>query len=46
MVHQQTIDTPMPSGGEPKVWFHEIFRQDGAPYSQQEVSLIKSLTGK
>ncbi len=39
-------DTPMPSGGEPKVWFHEIFRQDGAPYSQQEVSLIKSLTGK
>ncbi len=39
-------DTPMPSGDEPKVWFHEIFRKDGTPYSEQEVTLIKSLTGK
>ena len=37
-------DTPMPGGEEPKVWFHDIFRKDGTPYSQDEVNLIKSLT--
>ena len=39
-------DTPMPTGDEPKVWFHEIFRKDGTPYSEDEVKLIASLTGK
>jgi hypothetical protein len=39
-------DTPMSSGEEPKVWFHDIFRKDGTPYSQAEVDLIKSLTNK
>ena len=39
-------DTPMPDGKEPKVWFHDIFRKDGSPYSKAEVELIKSLTGK
>jgi hypothetical protein len=39
-------DTPMPEGGEPKVWFHDIFRKDGTPFSKDEISLIKSLTGK
>ena len=29
---------------QPKVWFHEIFRTDGQPYSQQEVELIRKLT--
>jgi hypothetical protein len=29
---------------EPVVWFHEIFRQDGTPYKQDEVNLIRSLT--
>ncbi|MEP6626355.1 MAG: cellulase family glycosylhydrolase [Ginsengibacter sp.] len=38
-------DTPMPNGGEPKVWFHDIFRKDGTPYSEDEIRLIKSLTG-
>ena len=38
-------DTPMPDGAEPKVWFHDIFRPDGRPYSQQEVDFIRSLTG-
>jgi hypothetical protein len=37
-------DTPMPSGKEPKVWFHDIFYKDGKPYKRQEVELIKSLT--
>ncbi len=39
-------DTPMPDGKEPKIWFHEIFRKDGTPYSEDQVKLIKSLTGK
>jgi len=38
-------DTPMPDGAEPKVWFHDIFRKDGTPYSEKEIKLIKSLTG-
>jgi hypothetical protein len=29
---------------DPAVWFHEIFRQDGTPYKQDEVNLIRSLT--
>lgn len=39
-------DTPMPSGEEPKVWFHEIFRKDGTPYNSEEAELIRSLTAK
>jgi Cellulase (glycosyl hydrolase family 5) len=31
-------------GREPAIWFHEIFRQDGTPYRQDEVELIKTLT--
>jgi hypothetical protein len=30
---------------EPAVWFHEIFRTDGKPYSTEETDLIKRLTG-
>jgi len=39
-------DTPMPQGGEPALWFHEIFRKDGTPYKQEEVDLIKKLNNK
>jgi hypothetical protein len=39
-------DSPMPDGGEPKLWFHEVFRTDGDPYKQDEVTLIKKLNGK
>lgn len=35
---------PIPDGSEPEIWFHDIFRPDGTPYSQEEVDLIKSLT--
>ncbi len=38
--------TPMPDGREPKLWFHDIFRKDGAAYKEEEVKFIKSLTGK
>ena len=31
---------------EPAVWFHEIFRTDGKPYSAEETELIKQLTGR
>jgi Glycosyl hydrolase family 10 len=32
--------------GEPDPWFHDIFRNDGTPYKEDEVKLIRSLTGK
>lgn len=31
---------------EPAVWFHDIFRADGTPFREPEVTIIKSLTGK
>lgn len=31
---------------QPTVWFHEVFQQDGAPYRQHEVDLIRELTGR
>jgi Cellulase (glycosyl hydrolase family 5) len=31
---------------EPAVWFHEVFRTDGQPYSEEEVALIRKLTGR
>jgi len=31
---------------EPSVWFHEIFRTDGAPYSAEETAFIKQITGR
>ena len=39
-------DEPLTDGSEPKLWFHEIFHPDGTPYKQEEVDMIKSLTGK
>jgi sugar lactone lactonase YvrE len=38
-------DQPMPDGAEPKIWFHDIFRRDGTPFSEEEIQLIQSLTG-
>jgi Cellulase (glycosyl hydrolase family 5) len=31
---------------EPPIWFHEVFKADGAPYREEEVALIRALTGK
>ena len=31
---------------QPTVWFHDVFRQDGTPYRQHEVDLIRELTGR
>jgi hypothetical protein len=34
-----------PGREEPPLWFHDIFRQNGSPYRQEEVDLIRNLTG-
>jgi hypothetical protein len=31
---------------EPSIWFHEVFRTNGAPYIPEEVEYIKRMTGK
>lgn len=31
---------------EPPIWFHDIFRADGTPFSVSEVNLISQLTGR
>lgn len=31
---------------QPTIWFHDIFHQDGIPYRQHEVDLIRQLTGR
>lgn len=31
---------------EPSVWFHDVFRRNGAPYSTNETQLIRKLTEK
>lgn len=37
-------DTPLPELTEPPVWFHDIFRRDGTPYSEEEIEFIRELT--
>jgi hypothetical protein len=34
----------LPDVAEPSLWFHDIFRSDGTPYSTEEVECIRSLT--
>jgi len=31
---------------EPTVWFHDILNLDGTPYSPDEITFIKKMTGK
>ena len=35
-----------PHTSEPEVWFHDVFRADGTPFSQEEADLIRSLTDR
>lgn len=37
-------DHPVPSGKEPEIWFHDIFRPDGSPFDVKEIDLIRGLT--
>lgn len=39
-------DTPKPDGKEPDLWFHDIYRKDKTPFSENEVKTIKQITGK
>ncbi|MBT1710971.1 cellulase family glycosylhydrolase [Fulvivirgaceae bacterium PWU5] len=39
-------DTPIPSGNEPELWFHDILRKDGTPYSPSEIQVIKAVNAK
>jgi len=39
-------DEPLPDLKEPKLWFHDIYRQDKTPFDQNEVNIIKKLNGK
>lgn len=38
-------NTPVTNGEEPELWFHDILRQNGTPFSEDEVKVIKKLTG-
>jgi hypothetical protein len=31
---------------KPTVWFHDVFHEDGTPYRQREVEIIRQLSGK
>ncbi|MGB5385873.1 1,4-beta-xylanase [Eudoraea sp.] len=31
---------------EPKIWHHDILRQDGTPYSEDEIDFLKGISGK
>jgi len=39
-------DEPLPELKEPKLWFHDIYRQDKSPFDPQEIILIKKMNGK
>lgn len=41
----ETMHEPCPTD-EPEVWFHDILRRDGTPYSEDEVECIKAVNGK
>ncbi|HKO82036.1 MAG TPA: cellulase family glycosylhydrolase [Chitinophagaceae bacterium] len=36
-------NSPMPDGKEPELWFHDIFRKDGSPFSKAEITFIKKI---
>jgi len=39
-------DEPMPTAKEPKLWFHDIYRQDKTPFDATEIDVIKKMNGK
>lgn len=38
-------DDVRPDGKEPELWFHDIIRQDGTPFSEEEIACIKQVNG-
>lgn len=41
----ETMHTPCPDD-EPAMWFHDILRRDGTPYSKEEAECIKAVNGR
>ena len=39
-------DEPIKDGGEPKLWFHDVFHKDGSPYIPAETQFIKEETAR
>jgi hypothetical protein len=39
-------DTPIKDGKEPILWFHDIYRQDKTPFSDQEIKFIKTISAR
>ena len=37
----QSVDAPKP---EPAVWFHDVLRADGTPFSTAEVEFLRQFT--
>lgn len=38
-------DDPLPDLAEPELWFHDIYRQDKTPFSQEEIDVIMHVNG-
>ena len=41
----ETMHNPCPNP-EPPLWFHDILRRDGSPYSEEEAACIKAVNGR
>jgi galactose mutarotase-like enzyme len=39
-------EEPLPNEKEPKLWFHDIYRQDKTPFDTEEIKIIKRMTEK
>ena len=37
---------PRPDVAEPELWFHDVFRQDHTPFSEEEIEVIKACNAK
>ena len=42
--HKENILQPGEAFPEPKFWFHDIYRIDGTPFSEEEIIFIKKMT--
>lgn len=38
-------DDPRPDETEPELWFHDIYRTDRTPFSEEEIAVIRAVNG-
>ena len=38
-------DDPRPDEAEPELWFHDIYRTDRTPFSEEEIAVIRAVNG-